>query len=274
MRHRRPRGRAGAAWYALKWRNSTVPGPCSLIGGGCAVPDRAAFYNSTLVRYLDFNDSYLAAKVKPVTRATTSGRCSPRRNTRAPSGRDFLARARAGLPGTVPAERRGPGARRGVRPRHPGRIPAAAGLRSGARPRCPPAPPTPSRSLGTALQRAPRHPHRTAVALEGTGLSQRRPALPRGRRCSPAAASPAPSRYSRVRKASWMPWPPPCPGTGRSRTWSGLPTHPGEVQRRDPLAKRLEAVLEAPCARTNLGGRCRGGGSGSLRCGLSHHRRW
>src|SRR5205807_1942551 len=35
-------------------------GPCSLLGGGHASPDRAAFYNSALVRYLDFNDSYLA----------------------------------------------------------------------------------------------------------------------------------------------------------------------------------------------------------------------
>jgi len=35
-------------------------GGCSLVGGGCAAPDRAAFYNGALVRYLDFNDSYLA----------------------------------------------------------------------------------------------------------------------------------------------------------------------------------------------------------------------
>jgi 2-methylcitrate dehydratase len=33
---------------------------CSLIGGGRSAPDRAAFYNSALVRFLDFNDSYLA----------------------------------------------------------------------------------------------------------------------------------------------------------------------------------------------------------------------
>ena len=33
---------------------------CTLIGGGRAAPDRAAFYNSALVRYLDFNDGYLA----------------------------------------------------------------------------------------------------------------------------------------------------------------------------------------------------------------------
>lgn len=35
-------------------------GLCSLIGGGKTAPDRAAFYNGALVRYLDFNDSYLA----------------------------------------------------------------------------------------------------------------------------------------------------------------------------------------------------------------------
>lgn len=33
---------------------------CALIGGGHAAPDRATFYNGALVRYLDFNDSYLA----------------------------------------------------------------------------------------------------------------------------------------------------------------------------------------------------------------------
>jgi len=33
---------------------------CTLIGGGHAPPDHAAFHNGALVRYLDFNDSYLA----------------------------------------------------------------------------------------------------------------------------------------------------------------------------------------------------------------------
>ncbi len=33
---------------------------CTLIGAGRSAPDRAAFYNGALVRYLDFNDSYLA----------------------------------------------------------------------------------------------------------------------------------------------------------------------------------------------------------------------
>lgn len=35
-------------------------GHCTLIGGGRSAPDRAAFLNGALVRYLDFNDSYLA----------------------------------------------------------------------------------------------------------------------------------------------------------------------------------------------------------------------
>jgi 2-methylcitrate dehydratase len=35
-------------------------GPCTLIGGGQTAPDRAAFYNCALVRYLDFSDAYLA----------------------------------------------------------------------------------------------------------------------------------------------------------------------------------------------------------------------
>lgn len=34
----------------------------TLIGGGKNAPDRAAFYNSALVRYLDYNDSYIAKK--------------------------------------------------------------------------------------------------------------------------------------------------------------------------------------------------------------------
>ena len=65
-------------------------GPCSLVGGGSAAPDRAALYNSALVRYLDFNDSYLA----------NGETCHPSDNLGAvlaaaeyagASGRDFLA---------------------------------------------------------------------------------------------------------------------------------------------------------------------------------------
>lgn len=35
-------------------------GKCGMIGGGNASPEHAAFYNGAAVRYLDFNDSYLA----------------------------------------------------------------------------------------------------------------------------------------------------------------------------------------------------------------------
>ena len=35
-------------------------GTCTLIGGGGVAPDRATFYNGALVRYLDYNDGYLA----------------------------------------------------------------------------------------------------------------------------------------------------------------------------------------------------------------------
>jgi 2-methylcitrate dehydratase len=37
-----------------------LDGPCTIIGGGRTSPDRAALLNGALVRYLDFNDSYLA----------------------------------------------------------------------------------------------------------------------------------------------------------------------------------------------------------------------
>lgn len=36
------------------------PGKGLLIGGGSASPDAAAFYNTLLIRYLDFNDTYLS----------------------------------------------------------------------------------------------------------------------------------------------------------------------------------------------------------------------
>lgn len=35
-------------------------GACTLVGGGTTAPDRATLYNGFCVRYLDFNDSYLA----------------------------------------------------------------------------------------------------------------------------------------------------------------------------------------------------------------------
>ena len=37
-------------------------GRCTLIGGGRCAPDRAALLNGALIRYLDFNDAYIAAR--------------------------------------------------------------------------------------------------------------------------------------------------------------------------------------------------------------------
>src|SRR5207253_6404263 len=41
---------------------ATERGPCTLIGGGSAAPDRATLLNGALVRYLDFMDNFLAPK--------------------------------------------------------------------------------------------------------------------------------------------------------------------------------------------------------------------
>ena len=69
---------------------ATGQGRSTLIGGGRCAPDRVGFYNSALVRYLDFNDSYLAP----------GETCHPSDNLGAvlaaaeyadASGRDFLA---------------------------------------------------------------------------------------------------------------------------------------------------------------------------------------
>ena len=65
-------------------------GPCSLIGGGVASPDRAAFYNSALVRYLDFNDSFLA-KGETCHPSDNLGAVLAAAEYAGTSGRDFLA---------------------------------------------------------------------------------------------------------------------------------------------------------------------------------------
>jgi len=65
-------------------------GPCSLIGGGTASPDRAALYNSALVRYLDFNDSYLA-KGETCHPSDNLGAVLAAAEYARASGRDFLA---------------------------------------------------------------------------------------------------------------------------------------------------------------------------------------
>ncbi|HEU4647460.1 MAG TPA: MmgE/PrpD family protein [Gemmatimonadales bacterium] len=91
---------------------SASDGPCTLIGGGRAAPDRAALLNGALVRYLDFNDSYL----------TKGESCHPSDNLGAvlaaaelagASGRDLMAalatayQVQCRLSDVAPVRRRG-----------------------------------------------------------------------------------------------------------------------------------------------------------------------
>lgn len=61
----------------------------TLIGGGKTTPDRAALYNSALVRYLDFNDSYLA-KGETCHPSDNIGSILAAGETTDLSGKDFL----------------------------------------------------------------------------------------------------------------------------------------------------------------------------------------
>jgi 2-methylcitrate dehydratase len=45
---------------AIEAYGAAQHGPCTLIGGGSAAPDRATLVNGSLVRYLDFMDNFLA----------------------------------------------------------------------------------------------------------------------------------------------------------------------------------------------------------------------
>jgi 2-methylcitrate dehydratase len=61
-----------------------------LLGGGRTAPDRAAFYNSALVRYLDFNDGYLA-KGETCHPSDNLGAVLAAAEYTHGTGRDFLA---------------------------------------------------------------------------------------------------------------------------------------------------------------------------------------
>lgn len=63
---------------------------CTLIGGRKTAPDRAAFYNGALVRYLDYNDSYLA-KGETCHPSDNLGAVLAAAEYADRSGRDFLA---------------------------------------------------------------------------------------------------------------------------------------------------------------------------------------
>jgi len=62
----------------------------TLIGGGQTAPDRAAFYNSALIRYLDFNDSFLA-KGETCHPSDNVGAILAASEYAGKTGKDFLA---------------------------------------------------------------------------------------------------------------------------------------------------------------------------------------
>ena len=95
-------------------------GLCTCIGGGRTAPDRAAFYNSALVRYLDFNDSYLAPRET----------CHPSDNLGAvlaageysdADGRELLAALAVSYQVQCRLSDAAPVRRQGFRPHHTGR---------------------------------------------------------------------------------------------------------------------------------------------------------
>ncbi|HEX5416408.1 MAG TPA: MmgE/PrpD family protein, partial [Chloroflexota bacterium] len=62
---------------------------CTLVGGERTAPDRAAFATTALVRYLDFNDSYLS-KIETCHPSDNLGAVLAAAEYAAKSGRDFL----------------------------------------------------------------------------------------------------------------------------------------------------------------------------------------
>ena len=106
---------------------------CTLIGGGKTAPDRAAFYNGALVRYLDFMDA-ISPKARPVIRATIWARCSPRPNTPISLARNSFPPSRSPIRCNT-AKRRRAGPRQGLRPYGSGRLCGCCRRLAGARPR-------------------------------------------------------------------------------------------------------------------------------------------
>jgi len=69
---------------------SSTPG-ASILAGGKSSVEWATFVNGLLIRYLDFNDTYLSKD--PHTPATTWPRCSRSARRSAPAGRDLITAA-------------------------------------------------------------------------------------------------------------------------------------------------------------------------------------
>ena len=144
-------------------------GKCTLLAGGRASPEHAAFYNGAAVRYLDFNDSYLA-----------KGRNLPSQRQSGPNsgGGGVCGRQRPGvddgprcrLPGAVPIERCRRRPRGRVRSHCTGSLCRCSRSRTGVGSRCLQGRQR-NRHQRHRLECTPRDAHRKAFALERPRLS-------------------------------------------------------------------------------------------------------
>ena len=192
---------------------------CALIGGGRTAPDRAAFYNSALVRYLDFNDSYLA-KGETCHPSDNLGAVLAAAEYAGSSGREFLAALAVAYQVQCRLSDEAPVRAKGFDHTTQGAYAVAAGV---------------SRALGldpAAHRQRHRHlPERPSTrcgsrarASSPTGrdwLIRTPPSAAPMRPFWPCAASPGPWRSSKATKDLWRPSPGRSRSTGRRRTWNG-----------------------------------------------------
>lgn len=123
---------------------------CTLIGGPALAPDRAAFYNGALVRYLDFNDSYLA-RGETFHPSDSLGAVLAASEYAGASGRDFLTSLAVAYQVQARLSEEAPVRARGFDHTVQGAYAVAAGV---------------SRALGLDPERAAH-----AVAIAGTSLN-------------------------------------------------------------------------------------------------------
>src|SRR5579883_893915 len=190
----------------------------TLIGGGKTAPDRAAFFNGALVRYLDFMDSYLA-KAETNHPSDNLGAVLAAANLRGAHGTDFLVALAAAYQIQTRLSDVAPVRSKGFDHTVHGAYSAAAGV---------------AKVLALSVDQIA-----NAVAISGTANNAlrvtRTGAFPIGRRllfptpqwrpltprCSPPTVSPGRRPCSKATRVSRRPSPGNSTSIGRRKTWSG-----------------------------------------------------
>ena len=111
-------------------------GHCTLIGEGRTSPDRAALYNSALVRYLDFNDYYLA-KGESLHPSDNLGPVLAATEYAGGDGKDFLTALAVAYQVQCRLSDVAPVRAKGLRPHHTGLLCRGGGRIQGPGPRRP-----------------------------------------------------------------------------------------------------------------------------------------